>query len=47
MANAAFEMHAFKTLERLEERGLSDGGTLRSIYLEARCNFCGYSERKR
>ena len=40
----AFETHAFKTSERLEERDLSDGGTLRSIYLEGRCNFCGYSK---
>ena len=47
MDNAAFKMHAFKTSERLEERDLSDGGILRNIYLEARCNFCGYSERKR
>ena len=47
MENLAFETHAFKTSERLEERDLSDGGTLRSIYLEGRCNFCGYSKRKR
>ena len=47
MDDPAFETHAFKTSERLEERDLSDGGRLRSIYLEARCNFCGYSERKR
>jgi len=46
MENLAFETHAFKTSERLEERDLSDGGTLRSIYLEGRCNFCGYSKRK-
>ena len=47
MDNPAFEIHAFKASERLEERDLSDGGRLRSIYLEARCNFCDYSERKR
>ena len=47
MDNTAFEIHAFKTTESLEERDLSGGGTLRSIYLEARCNFCGYSKKKR
>jgi len=47
MGKPQFELHAFKTSERLEEQGLNNGGTLRSIYLEARCNFCGYSERKR
>ena len=36
MENLAFETHAFKTSERLEERDLSDGVTLRSIYSEGR-----------
>ncbi len=47
MDDPGFETHAFKTSERLEERDLNNGGTQRSIYLEARCNFCGYSETKR
>ena len=45
MDNPAFEIHAFKTSERLEERVLKHGRTLRSSYSQAHCIFGGSSER--